>query len=142
MWIAHVLRTELCQHSSREGGFVTPVGCSCCMQQHLVAHCMHLEQHVTSFCRGGDMLHYCAGDDMSRHCMSHHYVTSRAGDGTIRQWQGATCVNTFKGHTDTVRGLAPLPGVGFVSGSHDFTCKVRYGRPRRDECGVSSIGPV
>jgi phospholipase A-2-activating protein len=50
--------------------------------------------------------------------------TPAAGDGTIRQWQGATCVNTFRGHTDTVRGLATLPGVGFVSGSHDFTCKV------------------
>jgi phospholipase A-2-activating protein len=51
-------------------------------------------------------------------------LISGSGDTTIKRWQGTKCVATYKGHTDTVRGLAALPGVGFVSGSHDCSLRV------------------
>jgi WD40 repeat protein len=44
---------------------------------------------------------------------------------TIKRWDMGSCTATWSGHTDSVRGLALLPGgAGVVSGSHDFTLRV------------------
>eukprot|EP00191_Tetraselmis_sp_GSL018_P010623 CAMPEP_0177617532 /NCGR_PEP_ID=MMETSP0419_2-20121207/24957_1 /TAXON_ID=582737 /ORGANISM="Tetraselmis sp., Strain GSL018" /LENGTH=392 /DNA_ID=CAMNT_0019116099 /DNA_START=165 /DNA_END=1341 /DNA_ORIENTATION=- len=51
-------------------------------------------------------------------------ILSGSGDATIRRWNGGRCVATLRGHTDTVRGLAEFPNLGFVSASHDQTLKV------------------
>lgn len=51
-------------------------------------------------------------------------LLSGSGDKTIKRWRGTQCVATYKGHTDSVRGVAILPGVGFVSGSHDCSLRV------------------
>eukprot|EP01025_Chloroclados_australasicus_P028368 TRINITY_DN2813_c1_g1_i1.p1 TRINITY_DN2813_c1_g1~~TRINITY_DN2813_c1_g1_i1.p1 ORF type:complete len:801 (-),score=103.55 TRINITY_DN2813_c1_g1_i1:283-2685(-) len=55
-----------------------------------------------------------------------------AGDGKIMRWSSAKGaggitikqVQTYEGHSDTVRALAEYPGVGFVSGSHDLTARL------------------
>ncbi|KVI01961.1 G-protein beta WD-40 repeat-containing protein [Cynara cardunculus var. scolymus] len=42
-----------------------------------------------------------------------------SSDTTIKLWKGSKCAHTFAGHTDTVRGLAIMPGLGILSASHD-----------------------
>lgn len=42
-----------------------------------------------------------------------------AADKTIRLWKKGKEIKVFHGHTDAVRGLATVPGVGFVSCSND-----------------------
>jgi phospholipase A-2-activating protein len=42
---------------------------------------------------------------------------------TIKQWSGNVVERTYTGHTDSVRALCEVPGLGFVSGSHDTTLK-------------------
>ena len=53
---------------------------------------------------------------------------SGSGDSTLRVWDlsidGGTCVSTMQGHTDTVRSVACVPGIGIISGSHDTTARV------------------
>ncbi|KAL5987129.1 hypothetical protein ACLOJK_041125 [Asimina triloba] len=44
---------------------------------------------------------------------------SGSSDGTLKLWRGRTCVHTFVGHKDTVRGLAVMPALGILSASHD-----------------------
>mmetsp|Transcript_12029 Transcript_12029/g.33825 ORF Transcript_12029/g.33825 Transcript_12029/m.33825 type:complete len:812 (-) Transcript_12029:119-2554(-) len=56
--------------------------------------------------------------------LSNGDILSGSGDTTVRRWSGGRCVSTIKAHTDTVRGLAEFPGLGFVSASHDQTLKV------------------
>ena len=53
-------------------------------------------------------------------------IVTGSGDCTIRMWSvtEGTCTGVVKAHSDTVRALAVLPGVGVVSGSHDTTLKV------------------
>lgn len=71
------------------------------------------------------------------------YLVTGSGDCTIRLWSltksttkstvdgqpmqryDATCIDTIRAHTDSVRCLACIPGgTGFVSASHDGTIKV------------------
>jgi phospholipase A-2-activating protein len=47
-----------------------------------------------------------------------------SGDKTIKQWTGDHAHTTYTGHSDSVRTLCELPGIGFVSGSHDMTLQV------------------
>ncbi|RWW24542.1 hypothetical protein GW17_00011160 [Ensete ventricosum] len=42
-----------------------------------------------------------------------------SSDSTLKLWRGRTCLHTFVGHADTVRGLALMPGYGILSASHD-----------------------
>jgi phospholipase A-2-activating protein len=42
-----------------------------------------------------------------------------SADKTIRLWQNGKETKVFNGHTDVVRGLALVPGVGFASCSND-----------------------
>lgn len=42
---------------------------------------------------------------------------------TIKQWSGTVVDRTYEGHTDSVRALCEVPGLGFVSGSHDMTLR-------------------
>lgn len=55
-------------------------------------------------------------------------IVTASADSTIKIWRGAlgsmTCVRTLQGHTDCVRGLALVPGVGFVSCSNDETLRL------------------
>ena len=55
-------------------------------------------------------------------------VVSGSGDCTIRMWDVKDTENPCKcimeGHTDTVRSIAYVSGIGIVSGSHDTTLKV------------------
>jgi phospholipase A-2-activating protein len=53
-----------------------------------------------------------------------HRLAAGSGDNTIKQWSGNLAVHTFVGHKDSVRCLCNLPGLGFVSGSHDSTLRV------------------
>ncbi|KAJ3049444.1 hypothetical protein HDU99_008906, partial [Rhizoclosmatium hyalinum] len=48
-------------------------------------------------------------------------LTSRlaSADKTIKLWKDGKCVRTLTGHTDVVRALAPLEGIGFLSASND-----------------------
>ena len=45
-------------------------------------------------------------------------------DKSIKQWSGNHAHTTYNGHTDSVRGLCNLPGVGFVSAANDMTLRV------------------
>ncbi|KDO51447.1 hypothetical protein CISIN_1g0043292mg, partial [Citrus sinensis] len=47
-----------------------------------------------------------------------------SSDTTIKLWKGKKCAQTFVGHTDTVRGLSVMPGVGIISASHDCTIRL------------------
>lgn len=42
-----------------------------------------------------------------------------AADKTIRIWKDGKQLRVIQGHTDAVRGLARLAGVGFISCSND-----------------------
>jgi phospholipase A-2-activating protein len=44
---------------------------------------------------------------------------SASGDKTIKIWQNSINVRTLTAHSDAVRGLALIPGVGFASSSND-----------------------
>jgi WD40 repeat protein len=46
-------------------------------------------------------------------------VLTASADKTIRLWRDGRQVHIYQGHTDAVRGLALLPGIGFVSCSND-----------------------
>ncbi|RKO92460.1 WD40-repeat-containing domain protein [Blyttiomyces helicus] len=69
------------------------------------------------------------------HTLKHHHsvwavlgvepdaVVTASADKTIKLWRGGKDVHTFTGHTDAVRGLALLPGLGFASCSNDATIR-------------------
>ncbi|KAE8702211.1 4-hydroxy-3-methylbut-2-enyl diphosphate reductase [Hibiscus syriacus] len=46
-------------------------------------------------------------------------LISGSTDTTLKLWRGMTCLHAFTGHTDTVRGLAVMHGLGILSASHD-----------------------
>lgn len=49
-----------------------------------------------------------------------HIMTGIASaDKSIRLWKNGKLTHVYQGHTDAVRGLALVPGVGFVSCSND-----------------------
>ena len=43
---------------------------------------------------------------------------------SIKRWKGDTCVQTYTGHTDVVRSLALVEGIGFLSASNDGTVRL------------------
>ena len=47
-----------------------------------------------------------------------------SGDMTVKSWSGGQVQKTFQGHSDSVRSLCELPGIGFVSASHDMTLRI------------------
>ena len=51
-------------------------------------------------------------------------MLTASADRTVKLWRGEACVRTFSGHTDAVRTLACLPGLGFLSGSNDGTVRL------------------
>ncbi|URE01794.1 PUL domain [Musa troglodytarum] len=51
-------------------------------------------------------------------------LSTGSSDSTLKLWRGRTCLHTFVGHADTVRGLAFMPGYGILSASHDGTIKL------------------
>ncbi|GLT55414.1 hypothetical protein SLA2020_285370 [Shorea laevis] len=46
-------------------------------------------------------------------------LVTGSSDATLKVWRGKTCIHTFVGHTDTVRGLEVMSGFGILSASHD-----------------------
>ena len=50
-------------------------------------------------------------------------IVSGSADKTIKIWNGGRCIKTFQAHEDAVRGLAILPGIGFVSVGNDGMLK-------------------
>lgn len=52
-------------------------------------------------------------------------IVTGSADSTIKIWRGAVgamkCIKTLHEHKDCVRGLALIPGIGFVSCSNDET---------------------
>ena len=44
--------------------------------------------------------------------------------GRIKLWQGEQCVRTYEGHSDVVRSLALVSGIGFISASNDGTVRM------------------
>ncbi|KXS17826.1 PFU-domain-containing protein [Gonapodya prolifera JEL478] len=52
-------------------------------------------------------------------------VLTGSADKTVKRWDDAgKCLKTYEGHTDAVRALAELPGVGFVSAGNDMTVRM------------------
>jgi len=52
-------------------------------------------------------------------CIRRSLVLSGSGDRTVKIWRNGQCINTLTNHQDSVRGLADVPGVGFLSASND-----------------------
>jgi phospholipase A-2-activating protein len=42
-----------------------------------------------------------------------------SADNSIRLWKNGKLTHVYQGHTEAVRGLALVPGIGFVSCSND-----------------------
>ena len=61
-------------------------------------------------------------------CGDDGMIVTGSGDCSMRIWRvendTLTCTSVIKGHTDTVRSVACVPGIGIASGSHDTTVKV------------------
>ncbi|KAJ3336812.1 hypothetical protein HDU93_002127 [Gonapodya sp. JEL0774] len=52
-------------------------------------------------------------------------VLTASADKTIKRWNvTGKCLNTYEGHTDAVRALAEVPGVGFASAGNDMTVRI------------------
>ena len=51
-------------------------------------------------------------------------ASSTARARSIKLWLGERCVRTFSGHTDVVRALALVDGIGFLSASNDGTARL------------------
>ena len=66
------------------------------------------------------------GDDLGRPARRGRAGTRshRLGRPHVQAVVGETCVKDFTGHTDAVRALALLPGVGFLSASNDGTVRM------------------
>ena len=47
-----------------------------------------------------------------------------SGDRTIKRWSGEDCTHTYTGHSDVVRSLAYVSGIGFLSASNDGTVRL------------------
>ena len=46
-------------------------------------------------------------------------LTTASADKTIKLWRDGKCIHTYEGHSDAVRALQAIEGVGFLSGSND-----------------------
>ncbi|KAI8869965.1 PFU-domain-containing protein [Ramicandelaber brevisporus] len=55
---------------------------------------------------------------------AHEYLATASADKTIRLWRGGKCERILTGHTDVVRSLTRVPGVGFASCSNDCTVRL------------------
>jgi phospholipase A-2-activating protein len=42
-----------------------------------------------------------------------------SADKTIKIWRNGECIQTIEKHTEPVRGIANVPGVGFLTCSND-----------------------
>lgn len=51
-------------------------------------------------------------------------IVTAGGENNIKLWRNGQCVNTLKGHGGSVRSLALLPDVGFVSCANDGSVRV------------------
>lgn len=51
-------------------------------------------------------------------------LLSASADRTIRLWRRGEALHTFTGHTDVVRGLSIVQGIGFASASNDGSLRV------------------
>lgn len=51
-------------------------------------------------------------------------ILSGSADKTIKLWDNNVCTKTFTGHTDCVRALALMPGLGFVSTGNDASIRL------------------
>eukprot|EP00802_Teleaulax_amphioxeia_P011114 Tamp_11144.p1 GENE.Tamp_11144~~Tamp_11144.p1 ORF type:complete len:546 (+),score=114.45 Tamp_11144:55-1692(+) len=56
-------------------------------------------------------------------CLEDGRMLTASADKTIKRWNGATCEHTYVGHSDCVRALAMMPGIGFLSTGND--CSIR-----------------
>ena len=56
-------------------------------------------------------------------CLEDGRMLTASADKTIKRWNGATCEHTYVGHSDCVRALAIMPGLGFLSTGND--CSIR-----------------
>eukprot|EP00290_Baffinella_frigidus_P008213 CAMPEP_0180122658 /NCGR_PEP_ID=MMETSP0986-20121125/3691_1 /TAXON_ID=697907 /ORGANISM="non described non described, Strain CCMP2293" /LENGTH=774 /DNA_ID=CAMNT_0022061857 /DNA_START=102 /DNA_END=2422 /DNA_ORIENTATION=+ len=52
-------------------------------------------------------------------CLEDGSVLTASADKTVKRWRGAVCEHTYKGHTDCVRALALVSGIGFLSTGND-----------------------
>jgi phospholipase A-2-activating protein len=46
-------------------------------------------------------------------------LVTASADKTIKLWRDGKCIHTYEGHSDAVRALQAIEGVGFLSGSND-----------------------
>ena len=51
-------------------------------------------------------------------------IATASADKTIKLWQAGSCIKTLTGHTDAVRALQSVPGIGFMSAANDGTCRL------------------
>jgi phospholipase A-2-activating protein len=51
-------------------------------------------------------------------------IATGSADKTIKLWKNGTCVKTLGGHTDAVRALRAVPGIGFISAANDGTARL------------------
>jgi hypothetical protein len=58
-------------------------------------------------------------------CVQHWILLHINGsaDMTIQQWLGNVAERSYEGHTDSVRALCDVPGLGFVSQARDMTLR-------------------
>ena len=52
-------------------------------------------------------------------CLDDGAILTASADKTIKRWRDGACEYTFQGHTDCVRALALVPGIGFLSTGND-----------------------
>ncbi|XP_042494944.1 phospholipase A-2-activating protein [Macadamia integrifolia] len=92
----------------------------CCQQDVLVNEgndlCGFFET-VTLICKSGEIHAYWL-------IICNNLACTGSSDSTLKLWRGKTCLHTFVGHTDTVRGLAVMPGLGILSASHDGSIRL------------------
>ena len=58
-------------------------------------------------------------DEYLTGCLSLFNLIAASADKTVGYWQGDKLIRTFRKHTDVVRGLCEIPGLGFASCGND-----------------------